>query len=95
MIKSQLVDWLADERNTSRREAKQVVDDVLEAIARALVVDGHLAIRGFGTFEVRRRHLAELEDDSAPAGGEAGVSGVSFRPSGVLRSRLESRDRQT
>ncbi|MCL5025830.1 MAG: HU family DNA-binding protein [Chloroflexi bacterium] len=92
MIKSELVDWLADELNITRREAKSMVDSVLEGIVEALASDGHLTLRGFGTFEVRRRGAREPRPvfDHASA-AVPGQSGVLFRPSRPLRSRLESR----
>lgn len=96
MKKSQLVDWLADELNISRREAKCMVDGVLEGITHALLSDGHLTLRGFGTFEVRRRSMrgTPLSRDQAQETA-LGQSGVSFRPSAPLRGRLEARADQS
>ncbi len=91
MTKSEFVDRLADELNINRREAKAMLDAVLEGIAHALVTEGHLALRGFGTFEARRRGLRPVSKISEGEGGTPGQSGVHFRPSTPLRSRLDAR----
>lgn len=87
MTKSQLIDRVADELNITRRDAKHMVDAVIEGVAQALVVDGHLALRGFGTFDVRRRGSGVTEDGE---GHGSGPCSVAFRSSGTLRARLEA-----
>ena len=55
MNKSELVAIVADSANLTKKEAENVIDTFLDAIADALVEGDKVVLSGFGTFEVRER----------------------------------------
>ncbi|MBU0505068.1 MAG: integration host factor subunit beta [bacterium] len=56
MTKSELVEKLSNElRNLSKTEIEIIVDTVFNKVTEALKKGGRVELRGFGTFEVRRR----------------------------------------
>jgi DNA-binding protein HU-beta len=59
LTKADLVDALAAEANLPRRQATEVVDFVLDAIAGALQGGERVALTPFGSFVVRSRSARE------------------------------------
>lgn len=55
MNKDELVGIVASRINLNKKEAKQVLDVILNSIIKGLSKDKRLEIRGLGTFEVRDR----------------------------------------
>jgi len=55
MTKADLVEEIAERTGISRSHTAVVVDQMLDAVSRALSEGRHLEIRGFGTFKVRER----------------------------------------
>ncbi len=55
MTKADLVEEIAERTGISRNHTAVVVDQLLDAVSRALSEGKHLEIRGFGTFKVRER----------------------------------------
>lgn len=56
MTKSELVDKLGTKlRNLSKTEVEVIVDTLFDKMKGALQEDHRIELRGFGTFEVRRR----------------------------------------
>jgi integration host factor subunit beta len=56
MLKSELAALLAARYEFAhRRDAERVVDTVLEAIRKALVIGRRVELRGFGSFSVKQR----------------------------------------
>ena len=55
MTKADLVEEIAVQTGVSRNHTAIIVDNMLDAICRALSEGKHLEIRGFGTFKVRER----------------------------------------
>jgi DNA-binding protein HU-beta len=55
MNKSQLVEHVAKEIDTSRSRAEGLVHSVLEGIAKGLKKDRSVSLVGFGTFSVKNR----------------------------------------
>ena len=53
MKKSELIEALAEEQNLPVREARSIVETILETMAEALVRGENVEIRGFGSFQVR------------------------------------------
>ncbi len=53
MIKSELIEALAEQQNLSMSEAKSIVNTILETMTDALVRGDGVEIRGFGSFQVR------------------------------------------
>ncbi len=55
MTKADLVEEIATQTGISRNQTAVIVDQLLDAMSRALSEGRHLEIRGFGTFKVRER----------------------------------------
>jgi nucleoid DNA-binding protein len=55
MTKADLVEEIATRTGISRNKTAVIVDQLLDAMSRALSEGRHLEIRGFGTFKVRER----------------------------------------
>jgi len=53
MTKSELIEALAKEQNLSPKDAKAIVETILETMASALARGESVEIRGFGSFQVR------------------------------------------
>jgi integration host factor subunit alpha len=73
----------------ARREARSLVDEVLEEITVALMQDGVVMLSGFGKFEVRRK--AARIGRNPKTGEEHEITprrSVVFRPSSLLRSKV-------
>jgi integration host factor subunit alpha len=73
----------------ARREARALVDEVLEEITVALLQDGVVMLSGFGKFEVRRK--AARVGRNPKTGEEHEITprrSVVFKPSSLLRSKV-------
>jgi integration host factor subunit alpha len=73
----------------ARREARALVDEVLEEITAALMHDGVVMLSGFGKFEVRRK--AARIGRNPKTGEEHEITprrSVVFKPSALLRSKV-------
>lgn len=55
MTRIELTEELAGVLETSRQEARLLLEAILEAMTRALQTGEPVKVRGFGTFTVRRR----------------------------------------
>ena len=55
MIKSELVDKLAEEENISKTIAKRIVNIIFDTITNALVQGDRVELREFGIISVRNR----------------------------------------
>jgi len=55
MTKADLVEEIATQTGISRNQTAVIVDQLLDAMSRALSEGRHLEIRGFGTFKVKER----------------------------------------
>jgi len=55
MIKSELVDRLAETENISKTVAKRIVNTIFDTITEALVQGGRVELREFGILSVRSR----------------------------------------
>lgn len=53
--KKALADNLAEEFNSTKKEATEIVNYVLEAFTETLAAGGTVELSGFGKFEVRHR----------------------------------------
>jgi DNA-binding protein HU-beta len=52
MTKANLIDQIAEQTERTKKEAEQIIDAVLGAIADALAKGDKVDLRGFGTFQV-------------------------------------------
>jgi len=55
MTKRAIVRTVSEQLNITQQEAKQVVQNVLDAIKDTLVEEGRIELRNFGVLEVRER----------------------------------------
>ena len=55
MTKADLVEEISARTGISRNHTALIVDQLLDAVSRALTEGRHLEIRGFGTFKVKDR----------------------------------------
>jgi integration host factor subunit beta len=55
MLKKDLVDKVSTELSMQKQDVGLAVDILLEAMAKALVEDRRIELRGFGSFSVRTR----------------------------------------
>jgi integration host factor subunit beta len=68
MLKSQLVDRLAEQnRHLYRRDLEKVVDAILDQIAAALARGDRVELRGFGAFSVKSRTARDGRNPRARA----------------------------
>lgn len=54
MVKSELVELLASKADITAPQSEEIVDLFFDTIAKALVEEGRVEIRGFGAFTVRK-----------------------------------------
>lgn len=55
MIKSELIDKLAEKENISRSVAKRIVNTLFDTITQALIEGNRVELREFGIISVRNR----------------------------------------
>ena len=90
MNKAELVDYVAEQTGTYKKDAKVVVDAVLAGIERGLIDDGKVTLVGFGNFVTKRRGSRTARN---PQTGEAvhvpSKTVPSFKPSQSLKDAVE------
>jgi nucleoid DNA-binding protein len=67
MTKADLVEEIAERTGVSRNHTAVIVDQLLDAVSRALSEGKHLEIRGFGTFKVRERRARRARNPRSGA----------------------------
>jgi integration host factor subunit beta len=94
MTKAELVEQVATQTGVSKNHTALIVDEMLDAICRALSEGKHLEIRGFGTFKVRERRARRARNPRS--GTEVMVPAKIvpvFKPSKELKAQvLESQE---
>ena len=90
MTKKELVSYVAEKANLSKKDAEIAVNSVFDGITEALKIDGKIQLVGFGSFEVKER-AARMGKN--PATGEtieipAGKS-PSFKAGKALRDTIK------
>ena len=89
MIKSDIVDRVAEITDVPRVKAAQAVDTIIEAMKTALCDGKRIELRGFGVFQVRDRKKGVGRNPKT--GVEVPIlprKVLSFRPSQVLKARI-------
>jgi nucleoid DNA-binding protein len=89
MTKAELVEEVANQTGVSKNHTALIVDEMLEAICRALSEGRHLEIRGFGTFKVRERRARRARNPRS--GTEVMVPAKIvpvFKPSKELKAQV-------
>src|SRR5512138_2568146 len=89
MTKADLVEEISTKTGVSKNHTALIVDDLLEAISKALSDGQHLEIRGFGTFKVRERRARRARN---PRSGEEVLVPAKlvpvFKPSKELKALI-------
>ena len=83
MTKKELVSYVAEKANLSKKDAEVAVNSVFDGITEALKTDGKIQLVGFGSFEVKER-AARMGKN--PATGETIEIPASKSPSFKARS---------
>ena len=91
MTKSQMIERIATRLDTSKAEAKRLLDAQIEAISHHLAIGDTVVLRGLGTFSTRE---VQGRRGHRPADGEAlelpARRQVTFRCSEVLRDAVQA-----
>ena len=82
MIKSELVNKVAEENKLTRINAERVVDTVFNTITKTLVGNGRVEIRGFGVLSVRQRKPRAARNPKTGAGVQVNAKRVPFFKAG-------------
>ena len=89
MTKADLVEEISGSTGISRQHTGIIVDQLLDAVCRALSEGRHLEIRGFGTFKVRERRARRARNPRS--GTEVMVPAKLvpvFKPSKELKAQV-------
>ena len=93
LTKRQLTEHLYDQCGFRIREASDVVEAVFDVMKSTLESGKEIMISGFGKFEVREKPARRVRN---PQTGEnltlAARRVVTFKPSGVLRQKLNGQE---
>jgi nucleoid DNA-binding protein len=89
MTKADLVEDIATKTGVSKNHTGIIVDQVIDAVSRALSEGRHIEIRGFGTFKVRERRARRARNPRS--GSEVHVPAKLvpvFKPSKELKAMV-------
>ncbi|GIX47804.1 MAG: SPBc2 prophage-derived DNA-binding protein HU 2 [Candidatus Tectimicrobiota bacterium] len=92
MTKAEFVDQVAKSTKTvnlSKKAASELIDNVFDALAKAIKKDGRFSYPGFGTFTVKRR--AARKGRNPRTGAEIRIKAsktVGFKPAPSLKKTL-------
>lgn len=89
MNKAELVSYVADKADFTKKDAERVVTAVFDSIEQALAAGDRVQLVGFGTFEVRER--AARTGRNPKTGEEINIPATQvpvFKPGKVLREAV-------
>lgn len=89
MTKKELVAYVAEKANLSKKDAEIAVNSVFDGITEALKTDGKIQLVGFGSFEVKER-AARMGKN--PATGETMIpagKAPSFKAGKALKDTIK------
>ncbi|MEJ0023561.1 MAG: integration host factor subunit alpha [Alphaproteobacteria bacterium] len=90
ITRAELIEALVEETNKGRQECAQFLEDMLAVMEAALVEGDTVKLSRFGNFVVRQKR--ERVGRNPKTGEEVPITPrrvVSFRPSQLLRERVE------
>ena len=89
MTKADLVEEISSRTGISRNQTAVIVDQLLDAMSRALSDGKHLEIRGFGTFKVRERRARRARNPRSGSEVQVPAKLVPvFKPSKELKAAV-------
>jgi len=89
MTKADLVSAVAAKAGLTKKQAGEVLDEILAEIKKAVKKEGRLALPDFGTFAVKKR--AARTGRNPKTGGEIQIKAsktVRFKPAPVFKKSL-------
>jgi DNA-binding protein HU-beta len=92
MNKGEFIDRLADRTSTTKKEARQLLDSVLDLVQETLLQGDEVKLVGFGKFAVRGRKASSRINPQTkrPIEVEAKVVPL-FRPGKELKRQVEKK----
>jgi integration host factor subunit beta len=91
IAKSEIIETLAHKFRLSERQSKEAVSVILDTMTHALASGDRIEVRGFGSFEVRKR---EARTTRNPKTGERVNIGAQYKPhfkaGAVLREKINA-----
>jgi integration host factor subunit beta len=89
MTKADLVEHIATTTGVSKNHTGIIVDQLIDAVCRALSEGRHLEIRGFGTFKVRERRARRARNPRSGSEVQVPAKLVPvFKPSKELKAQV-------
>ncbi len=89
MTKQDLINQVASECGLSKKQTGEVIDDIVDAISKALASDEKVSLIGFGTFETRKRAAREGRNPQTNKPIRIAAKTVPvFRPGKALRDNV-------
>jgi DNA-binding protein HU-beta len=89
MNKAELVDFVAEDTNITKKEAKLLVNSVVDGIAKGLVEDGKVTLVGFGSFSKANRAARKGRNPSTGEEMQIPAKVVpKFKPSQALKDAV-------
>ena len=90
MNKSELTDKVANKAGLTKKQAGECVDAVMESISEALSNQSKVSLKGFGTFEIRKRSARSTKN---PQTGEVmqipSKKVPFFKPAQALKDQVK------
>jgi DNA-binding protein HU-beta len=96
MNKAKLIDFVANEVNLTKRDARVAIEAVIAGINAGLAEDGKVALVGFGTFLLVEKKARTARNPKTGEAVEVPAKVVpKFRPSATLKEYFEDADLDT
>ncbi len=90
MAKKELINYVAEKSNLSKKDAETAVNAVFDGIVEALKTDGKIQLVGFGSFEVKERAARTGFNPATGAAIEIPASKVPvFKAGKVLKESIK------
>ncbi len=89
MTKQDLITQVASNTGLSKKQTSEVIDDIVDAISKALASGEKVSLIGFGTFETRKRAAREGRNPQTNKPIRIAAKTVPvFRPGKALRDNV-------
>ena len=90
MTKKELINYVAEKSNLSKKDAETAVNAAFDGIVEALKTDGKIQLIGFGSFEVKERAARTGFNPATEAAIEIPASKVPvFKAGKVLKESIK------
>jgi len=93
MNKAELVNYVAEALEISKKDAKDVTNAVIEGITEGIITEGKVSLVGFGTFSAVKREARTARNPQTGEAVEVPEKFVpKFKPSNTLKASLADAD---